>query len=256
MDFKTKPSACILTSSEQKHTLSAKKKLKKATLRNVLSNPFANYWPLVTPEDEIELVNVLKKHLKQVKTPKVSIPWNVMKTIPQDERKAFRTAHVPSSSTAHSLQKVPILLIRNLKDLLKQTTGLASLSVGFKLNSNFAMIDAKIKDLFQNYRPQEDKINSPPNIESEMDHSVDNLDTECAYLYRTSKTERMFVPELSVKRETLTTFGEMKQKTTDFISFSNKSNVKVSYKSLLLKRVTGNKNRDKKKIEQLKSKPK
>ncbi|KAK4874078.1 hypothetical protein RN001_013438 [Aquatica leii] len=303
----------VLSAEEQKHTLSGKKKFKKTTLRNVLSTPFADYWPVVTPQDETEIGNILKKDLKQLKPPKLRVPWNVMKTIPKEQRRAFRIAHSSSSCDDYRshlvfgtnevtkllesnlassvlisadvdpkflvkhivdmcvLRKVPVLAVPNLKNILKEVTGLVGVTIAFKCNTNYAVIDEKIKQLYKNYQPLIAHISThtESNEETQMEvvHKDNKPSQTNVYLYRKSKTQRVFIPELSVKRDSLSTFIQTGNESLDFISLGDnpvkidtkkevRTGTKVSYKSLLLKRVTSNKNRDKKKIEQLKMKTK
>ncbi|KAF5270710.1 hypothetical protein FQA39_LY01448 [Lamprigera yunnana] len=299
----------VLSLEDQKSSLSAKKKIKKLTIRNVLSNPYKDYWFLVTAEEEAELKDNLRNQLTLIKPPKVKIPWKVINTIPKKERASFCKPYNNSISNDYKshiafgvneitkllekeeissilisaevdpkflvkhiidmcvLQEKPVLLLPGLKDLLQQTTGLKSLTIGFKLNSKYTIIDSKIKEIYKNYKPAINQI-SLKNTSAQM--KMDVIDyaklIRNVHLHRISKNERVFKPELSVKRESTNICSHSDAKTTDFISFGDESidvspkevnpKTKVSYKALLLKRVINNKNRDKKKIQWLKAKSK
>lgn len=184
------------------------------------------------------------------------------------------------------LKKVSVLIIPNLRSTLKEKTGIASVVIAFKgvsMDSRYWIIDKKVKEISSNYAVSPDHVNLHRNV----DNSDDELISQCSpmdvdqspfksesktsrnlYLYRKSKTKRAFIPELSQKREIIKPFNELEVNTSGFLAFSDsitnrkseddtrKNNIqtksKVSYKSLLIKRVANNKDRDKKKIAMLK----
>lgn len=52
----TTATGTALTAAQQRHTLSAKKKPKRASLKNVLAQPYTRYWPLITPDEAKHLI--------------------------------------------------------------------------------------------------------------------------------------------------------------------------------------------------------
>uniref|UniRef100_A0A1Y1N857 Ribosomal protein eL8/eL30/eS12/Gadd45 domain-containing protein n=1 Tax=Photinus pyralis TaxID=7054 RepID=A0A1Y1N857_PHOPY len=93
--------AHILSAEQQKHSLSGKKKTKKTTVKNVLGTPYANYWPLINSNEEQQICSLLRKDFGCFKADKVSVPWCVMKTIPKEQRKAFRSANITSPTKSY-----------------------------------------------------------------------------------------------------------------------------------------------------------
>uniref|UniRef100_A0A1Y1N6Z2 Ribosomal protein eL8/eL30/eS12/Gadd45 domain-containing protein n=1 Tax=Photinus pyralis TaxID=7054 RepID=A0A1Y1N6Z2_PHOPY len=307
--------AHILSAEQQKHSLSGKKKTKKTTVKNVLGTPYANYWPLINSNEEQQICSLLRKDFGCFKADKVSVPWSVMKTIPKEQRKAFRSANITSPTKSYRssvvfgvneatrllekklagsvlisddvepkfivkhvvdicvLHKVPILVVPNLKNLLKEVMNLPSLVVAFKRTKlDYSRVNGVIKEIYRNYPPPKDHIHSNRDFEDNaMDVSESNSDSEdpqlpSLYLQRTS-SERVFIPQPSRRRESID--SDLKVKGEEFLSFETERPIqltpavsearkegKVSYKSLLLKRVASDKNRDIKKIVQLKKKKK
>ncbi|KAF2883331.1 hypothetical protein ILUMI_22833 [Ignelater luminosus] len=326
----------VLSETQLKKTLSAKKKLKKTTVKNVLAAPYSNYWPLLKTEDTTSLLDLLNEHLTKIKPTKVNIPWSELKNIPRLDRKEFRLNYIktkldsqemfnkpnnseivfgvnettrllendsvssilitgevnPQIMVKHIidmavLKKVPVLIIPNLKNTLKEKTGIASVTIAFKelsMDSQYWTIDQKIKEISSNYAVPQDHINYH---RKDYNSDDDELISQCSpmdvdessfkseskpscnlYLFRKSIAERAFVPELSQKREIIQPFNELEVNSSGFLAFSDsitnrkseddtrKDNIqkksKVSYKSLLIKRITNNKDRGKKKIDMLK----
>ncbi|KAK5641960.1 hypothetical protein RI129_010507 [Pyrocoelia pectoralis] len=242
---------------------------------------------------------------------KVCVPWNVMKTIPKEQRKSFRSTYIKSPSKIYRscvafgvneaarllekkfvssilisaevepkflvkhiidtclLHNIPVLVIPNLKTLLKELMNLSSIVVSFKSTKlNYSTIVEKIEEIYLNYHSPKHHINSAYDFENVTALSESSSEQECSrpinlYLHRKTN-ERVFIPHLSHKREVVD--ADFKLKEEEFVSFAEDrpsqlapticKQTKVSYKSLLLKRITNNKNRDVKKIVQLKTKNK
>lgn len=78
-------STLVLTKSQQKHTLSAKKTPNKG-LRNVLAQPQDNYWPIVNANKRQGLEDLLNKTMPLIKRPDHSIPWSKLRHMKKEER--------------------------------------------------------------------------------------------------------------------------------------------------------------------------
>lgn len=183
------------------------------------------------------------------------------------------------------LRNVPTLVVAELRVILNKCVGFGGLAVGFKKNLNmdskYWAIDQKVKELATNYPVPVNHINyarqqatlESNKMEIESNKSLSTKDSKesviskSLYLYRTSTKYRCFVPQSS--RNTEEVVHKMQVDSRGFISFGeevnekpvseNTDNVrsrKVSYKSLLIKRVRNNEDRGKKKIEMLKRKKK
>lgn len=224
-----------------------------------------------------------------------------------DVNPQFMVKHIVDMSV---LKNRPILIVPQLRDVLKQCTGISSLAVGFKkdltMDSKYWAIDQKIKEIVSGYPVPEDHVNfnrlkvdfsDSQLLESRADQmSVSDTDssadeqedpTKVFYLYRTTKKKRIFVPKLSREEVGVSTSG-IQVDLSEFVAFNDNkpsgvgkttevfdskcssmpkpqksSSVsqidgqfkkKVSYKSLIIKRVRNNEERGKKKIEILKKK--
>ncbi|CAH2017130.1 unnamed protein product [Acanthoscelides obtectus] len=81
----------ILNKKQQKQSLSAKKSRPKETIKNVLSTPYAAYWPQISsPEDNSFLKQVLETNLPKIRVETAKIPWRELKHLKKPERREFR----------------------------------------------------------------------------------------------------------------------------------------------------------------------
>lgn len=174
------------------------------------------------------------------------------------------------------LHNTPLLIVPNLKTILKEHIGINSMVLAFKLNaeipSNYSIIIEEIKEIYTKHLPPEKHINF--NRIEAVEEAPQAMDVEIAtkekietiasfkncHLRRQDTTQRVFVPELSTDGEATTVLDKT---STDLnyipigdikVSKKEPTKPKVSYKSLIVKRVTGNKDRNKKKIDTLKRK--
>ncbi|CAH0563316.1 unnamed protein product [Brassicogethes aeneus] len=79
----------ILSKNQQKNALSSKKK-SRVTIKNVVASPYNCFWPQISHEDNTKLTGALEKYLPRIKTPRTSVPWDILKSVPRGERKQFR----------------------------------------------------------------------------------------------------------------------------------------------------------------------
>lgn len=182
------------------------------------------------------------------------------------------------------LRNVPLLVVPELRTVLKQSIGFGSLAIGFKKNltmdSKYWAIDQKVKELAANYPVPVNHINV---ARQQVAPEVNKMETESRsdetsesrlasppqvyYLYRTSIKYRCFVPESTQKTDEVV--HKMQVDSSGFVPFaasvlekeapeevSHTRPRKISYKSLLIKKVRNNEDRSKKKIEMLKRKNK
>nr|CAI5858865.1 unnamed protein product [Callosobruchus analis] len=81
----------VLNKKQQKQSLSAKKSRPKETIKNVLSTPYASYWPQISsPEDNCALKQVLESNLPKIRVETAKIPWRELKHLKKLERKELR----------------------------------------------------------------------------------------------------------------------------------------------------------------------
>lgn len=173
------------------------------------------------------------------------------------------------------LTSTPVLVMPDLRKILKSCCGLSSVSLGVKKdvlnNSGLCVIVKQVKEIYGHYPVPKDHINYHRiNVEDSKDvemvessgnkTNVGKLDSEeeFVYLQRTNNGKRAFVPELSEFS------GRMVNETVagssdGFLAFNQDENksinmTKKQYKSLVIKRLKGNKDREKRKQEQLKGK--
>lgn len=187
------------------------------------------------------------------------------------------------------LRNVPALVVTGLRNILKERVGFGGLAVGFKkdltMDSKYWAIDQKVKELATNYpvpvnhinyaRQQaaleSNKMEIKSNESLRKEGPIEKMQSETSkplYLYRTSTKYRCFVPQSSQTAEEVVhkmqidssgfvSFGkDVLEKKLDSEAVKNVRPHKVSYKSLLIKRVRNNEDRGKKKIEMLKRKKK
>ncbi|XP_051167231.1 uncharacterized protein LOC127285322 [Leptopilina boulardi] len=82
--------ASILSKDQQKRVISVKKKGPSKGLRNVLAQPFNNYWPVLNNEQVGPFEQILKKSLSFLHQPKKSIPWTQLRKMSREERLAIK----------------------------------------------------------------------------------------------------------------------------------------------------------------------
>lgn len=235
------------------------------------------------------------------------------------ETKTLNSVLVHSEVTSNLLIKhvvdmaavasVPVLLLPNLKVLLKENTGISSVAVGIQKtvpeNSGLRVVAEKVKEINKNYPVPENYINyyriqiensdddemnnkniqtfdtchisqtkqEQMNISNDGSVSLEQTEDELmaidnndaigqqktneasnVYLFRQNKKQRMFVPDKSEPTKNL--MDNLNKTSLDFLSLDvagkNTNIVKKQYKSLIVKRLKGNKDRDKRKRETMK----
>ncbi|XP_011874114.1 PREDICTED: uncharacterized protein LOC105565478 [Vollenhovia emeryi] len=80
----------VLTKQQQRHSLSAKKKLPAKGLRNILAQPGLNFWPVVKVDQYPELVTNLNRTLPSIKQTSNKIPKHMLKNISKENRALAR----------------------------------------------------------------------------------------------------------------------------------------------------------------------
>lgn len=182
------------------------------------------------------------------------------------------------------LKKVPILVVPDLRNILKSKTGIASVAIAIKKklsSEEFTRISGVCKKVFENYPVPPTHINYNRQEENPTDligeekrnktkqvlfstNSKLSKENESEkqekstqfHLLRKNKTERSFIPELSISGDNSQKRLNKLQDSADFLSFGTKEiNAGLkTYKSLKIKRIKNNSNRSKKKIEMLQKK--
>ncbi|XP_011168630.2 uncharacterized protein LOC105201998 isoform X1 [Solenopsis invicta] len=79
----------VLTKKQQRHSLSAKKK-GPTKLKNVLAQPYPNFWPVISVDQYPELVANLNMILPSIKPFNSRLPKHVLKDIPKKDRALAR----------------------------------------------------------------------------------------------------------------------------------------------------------------------
>lgn len=203
-----------------------------------------------------------------------------------------------------AIASVPVLLLPNLKELLKENTGISSVAVGIQKtvpdNSKLHIIAEKVKEIHKRYPVPESYINyyrmqteksdneeliqTYENLKNKNNQTLQTNSNSCqisetkqelmvvsgedsvgpakttdvgdVYLFRQNKTQRIFVPD---KSEPIKNSMNLNN-SLDFLSLDiagkNTNNSKKTYKSLIVKRLKGNKDRDKRKREIMKKQKK
>lgn len=186
------------------------------------------------------------------------------------------------------LFRIPTLVVPNLRTKLEEICGFSSIAIGFTQPVKYKDVQQIIEKLGAKYPVPREHINFQRSVDLMDVISIDdNLDTsliqeseckanehvdvssspmsvtECSsiYLYRTGKGERAFVPEKSSDK-----YKNSSKLVTDesgFLPFSNGQNIcsKTEPKSdkyipLKVKKMKGDSNRRKRKIEEMKTQPK
>ncbi|KAF7266645.1 uncharacterized protein LOC143206797 [Rhynchophorus ferrugineus] len=173
------------------------------------------------------------------------------------------------------LNKVPILVVPDLRNILKQKCGIASIALALSNNEKYACLQTKIEEISIHYpiptnhihynrlqsikMPSENKqatqltetdtnilqVNDSKNTENKntiADQPITALN-KSLYLIRTDKERRVFIPQQKKDQPTLMQLEKLP------FSFNNNPEL---YKALKVKRSKQNKNRLKVKINALK----
>ncbi|KAL3272705.1 hypothetical protein HHI36_014169 [Cryptolaemus montrouzieri] len=117
------------------------------------------------------------------------------------------------------LHNVPLLVVSELKDILKEYCGLESLVIAIKttdIKPNLSKIVKVVKEISENYPPPAQHINSKRIEQDNNNYQISEVDTQLkntnfvektrestkiqkCHLYRTTVNERTFIPENSKK---------------------------------------------------------
>ncbi|KAJ8927576.1 hypothetical protein NQ314_019941 [Rhamnusium bicolor] len=177
------------------------------------------------------------------------------------------------------LYGVPVIIFNDLRNLLKRVCGISSIvvSIGKRINreSKLNLVKESIETIFRKCPAPVNHINYQRSLGNEVifmesenekekpkpiEHKINEDEIRrSVYLIRTSKDRRVFVPKFDEK-EVIS--NKMEVDETGFLAFpQNPSEVenkiiKSNYKSLVVKKLKGNPNRHKRKIESLKRKRK
>lgn len=163
------------------------------------------------------------------------------------------------------IKNVPILVIPELRQTLQQRFGVSSVAFGVKSNDFLVEV---LKNVHVNYPVPEDHIHYLRMLEHDAEkdservvveevqmEETDNDDekedaNKDLYLYRTSKHERVFKPAKSEGK--VENAAAVSKPDVGFVSLDvgvEKTDQKSNYKALIVKRLKGNKDREKRKRE-------
>lgn len=165
------------------------------------------------------------------------------------------------------IKNVPVLVVPQLRQLLVEHTGLSAVVFGLKSDD---LLLQTVKNVFVNYPVPEDHMhysrmqkcqketNEIANIDDVTMTAVDNGDEatseKLVYLYRTSNRERVFKPDLS--KSSAKDAAISVPRDAGFLSLEEnveKTTLRPNYKALVVKRLKGNKDREKRKREIVRS---
>ncbi|XP_018578447.1 uncharacterized protein LOC108916634 isoform X2 [Anoplophora glabripennis] len=198
--------------------------------------------------------------------------------VTSDVQPKFMVRHVLDTAI---LYRVPIIIFDDLRHLLFKVCGISSVIIGISKNINpeskLNLIKESVIQIFEKLPEPLDHINynrsiknvsnmetSQPSTQQVEDkdsslltNSDELIDGSTIYLIRKSKDKRVFIPDKSE----YVNIHKMEVDSTGFLPFSEPSrietdnkSIKTNYKSLIVKRLKGNPNRNKRKIENLKRK--
>jgi ribosomal protein L7Ae-like RNA K-turn-binding protein len=170
------------------------------------------------------------------------------------------------------LYNVPVLVVQDLRDIFKSKCGLSAVTIALrqtiKSDSKLGLIQQTISNIYENYPVPKTHINyhrqlgtvtisdSEDEKNEEVNESGDEVTEVKSYLLKREKDKkRAFVPEKSKAGE-VESFIELESSFGTTSSVNNAEKMKIEYHSLTVKRVKGNKNRTKRKIEKFKTKKK
>nr|XP_012222664.1 PREDICTED: uncharacterized protein LOC105672354 [Linepithema humile] len=83
-------STLILTKGQQRQSLSAKKGRPAKGLRNILAQPFENYWPIVSTDKYPTLITLMNELLPLIKRPTFKIPGSMLRHVQKEKRILLR----------------------------------------------------------------------------------------------------------------------------------------------------------------------
>ncbi|XP_023287925.1 uncharacterized protein LOC105697012 [Orussus abietinus] len=216
------PSAPVLSVSQQKRSLSAKKKGPPKAVRNVLVQPFESLWPVLKKED-------CKPVEKILRAKSIIFGANaVMRALEKGDvcSVLLNTNIDPPFATKHIVvmcqgKAIPIILMQSLKSITLQALGFASIVIALKkhvadstdnyfyklheavcnIASNLSVPRTPVQ-LFQSGSDSEDSLvtmDDESNMEIKNGSNTPKVPKTCRvptdlYLYRSSEKERAFVP--------------------------------------------------------------
>ncbi|KAF9418873.1 hypothetical protein HW555_004393 [Spodoptera exigua] len=270
---------------QKKKTTISKGKLKK-TIKNVICRPDPLFWPEATEDEGNKLVNMLKKH-KINQEPFKKPHWKDLKDLPKEQRPKPPKLKKPEglllgvrecTESVHNgecsaiiieakinprlivqpvvemctAKGVPYICLNNLRQVSMVNFGVPTSCLGIKCD---CLLDIKkeIAEIAKNHPATKfiKQIKQDDIIEEKMDIDQTSNNNEVKvtevtpfkFLYRTSKSTRVFVPTTTDN----TSKTNKKFIGQNFIEFSDKQTDNETYKKMLLKRMTNNPNRVKKK---------
>ncbi|KAJ3645825.1 hypothetical protein Zmor_023453 [Zophobas morio] len=173
------------------------------------------------------------------------------------------------------LYHVPVLIVDNLKQICKNKCGISGAVVALKKSirpdSELGIIQQTIFSISENYPVPENHINACrrtldittitiPDSEAGDECDLDDVKEKSEvkpdfHLKKEDKGKRVFVPQAPVKEKVMD-FISLDSNCVNFESTNSKKieSVKIPYHKLKVKRVQGNKNRNKRKMEKFKKK--
>lgn len=177
------------------------------------------------------------------------------------------------------LSMIPVLVVPELRGILKNTLSFPSIAIAFIDTGKYEMVQQKIENIYKKYPVPRDHINFQRSLDLVIntpvviiedsileDSNVDtiktsNKDTEVkpeahnVYLYRKTGDKRVFIPGKTSNEQKNN--NQMQVDSSGFLSFSadpSPAAVEKNYTSLKVKKVRGDINRKKRKIEEMKGK--
>lgn len=158
------------------------------------------------------------------------------------------------------IKNIPILVIPELRQSLHQRCGVSAVVFGVKNNDSLVQTIKNIHSTFpvpkdhmhylQMVKHKEDNVLKSNVKKTKIEECDKATDHKVLYLYRTSKSERVFKPEKSEIK--VANVAAPIKEDCEFMALDEsveESIPKVDYKALVVKRLKGNKNREKRKRE-------
>ncbi|KAL1494068.1 hypothetical protein ABEB36_009725 [Hypothenemus hampei] len=194
--------------------------------------------------------------------------------ITEDVQPRLMVEHLIEQSV---LTLTPILVVPKLREILKTVCGFSSITIAFTKLKKYPMIQQVIENIYKNhpvprnyihFQKYLDTVNSSIIVIDDtlrdddsviyLDDTIGNDESKIKsfYLYRDSKQQRAFVPEKSSVPLEKHTFQSNSE---DFVAF-NVDNVNnempMQYECLKVKKTKGDSNRNKRKLDVIKTKKK
>lgn len=161
------------------------------------------------------------------------------------------------------IKNVPVLVVPQLREVLKQRAGMSAVAFGVKDDGD--LLAQTVKNIHMNYPVPEDHIHSfrrqecegienkeAVDVEMEVETCREMVERKELFLRRASKTERAFKAESSESAAAIVSVPAKGQGDVGFLCLEEsvgKTVKKVNYKALIVKRLKGNKEREKRKKE-------